>query len=320
MSRSARRHYGSSRIAAPGGRYDMIQKIGEGTYGVVYLATDRLTDRIIAMKKIRLDDEDEGIPSTALREIALLKSLNHPNIVSLEEVVSCGDRLFLVFEYLDYDLKKYLDAQYGMLKPHTIQSMMYQLLVGLEFCHRNRIIHRDLKPQNLLINKNGNLKLADFGLARAFQIPERTYTHEIVTLWYRPPEVLMGIKQYTTAVDIWSAGVIFAEMITKRPLFPGDSEIDELFKIFRLLGTPSEKEWQGVEKLPDHHKMFPRWKRQDLQKKFKGFSFMGIDLMKIMLRFDPVERPSCRELKFHSYFDNLDHAVRKRCVAPEYDY
>lgn len=138
------------------------------------------------------------------------------------------------------------------LPAELVKSYMYQLLKGLEFCHSHRVLHRDLKPQNLLIDSHGCIKLADFGLARAFGIPIRAYTHEVVTLWYRAPEILMGARQYACPVDVWSVGCIFAEMITGRPLFPGDSEIDELFRIFRVLGTPTEASWPGVSQLPDY--------------------------------------------------------------------
>jgi len=136
--------------------------------------------------------------------------------------------------------------------------MMYQLLVGIDYCHRRRIIHRDLKPQNLLINSKGVLKIADFGLAREYRFPIPVYTHEIVTLWYRPPCILLGSPKYTTAVDIWSAGTILAEMICKRPLFPGDSEIDQLFCIFRILGTPKRGDWPAMAEYPDYSTKFPK--------------------------------------------------------------
>lgn len=143
-------------------------------------------------------------------------------------------RLFLVFEWVDQDLKKHMDS-FGKdgLSDSLVQSYMHQMLLGLEFCHSRSCIHRDLKPQNLLVDKNGVLKLADFGLARAFSLPFRTYTHEVVTLWYRAPEVLLGQRRYALPIDIWSVGTIFAEMSNRRPLWPGDSEIDEIFKIFR---------------------------------------------------------------------------------------
>jgi len=160
-------------------RYQKLEKIGEGTYGVVYKAKDRVTGEIIALKKIRLEAEDEGIPSTAIREISLLKELQHPNIVRLYDVVHTEKKLTLVFEYLDQDLKKYLDVCDGGLEPGIMKSFLFQLLRGVAYCHHHRVLHRDLKPQNLLINREGELKLADFGLARAFGIPVRSYTHEL---------------------------------------------------------------------------------------------------------------------------------------------
>lgn len=168
-------------------RYQKLEKIGEGTYGVVYMAKDRVTGEIVALKKIRLEAEDEGIPSTAIREISLLKELQHPNIVRLYDVVHTEKKLTLVFEYLDQDLKKYLDVCDQGLELVVMKSFLYQLLCGVSYCHHHRVLHRDLKPQNLLINREGELKLADFGLARAFGIPVRSYTHEVVTLWYRAP-------------------------------------------------------------------------------------------------------------------------------------
>lgn len=197
-------------------RYQKMEKIGEGTYGVVYKAKDRVTGEIIALKKIRLEAEDEGIPSTAIREISLLKELQHPNIVRLYDVVHTERKLTLVFEFLDQDLKKYLDVCDSGLGLPIMKSFLYQLLTGVAYCHHHRVLHRDLKPPNLLINREGQLKLADFGLARAFGIPVRSYTHEVVTLWYRAPDVLLGSRKYSTPVDIWSVGCIFAEMANGR--------------------------------------------------------------------------------------------------------
>ena len=197
-------------------RYQKMEKIGEGTYGVVYKAKDRVTGEIVALKKIRLEAEDEGIPSTAIREISLLKELQHPNIVRLYDVVHTERKLTLVFEFLDQDLKKYLDVCDSGLGLPIMKSFLYQLLTGVAYCHHHRVLHRDLKPPNLLINREGQLKLADFGLARAFGIPVRSYTHEVVTLWYRAPDVLLGSRKYSTPVDIWSVGCIFAEMANGR--------------------------------------------------------------------------------------------------------
>ena len=194
-------------------RYQKLEKLGEGTYGVVYKAKDRNTGEVVALKKIRLEKEDDGVPSTAIREISLLKGLKHPNIVELKEVLYSEDKLFLVFEYLDYDLKKYMKAQSGVPLPlDQVKEFTYQILNGISYCHAHRVMHRDLKPQNLLIDNKGTVKLADFGLARAFGLPVKTYTHEVVTLWYRAPEILLGQKQYSTPVDLWSVGCIMTEM------------------------------------------------------------------------------------------------------------
>jgi len=295
--------------------YEKLEMIGEGTYGVVYRARNREFGYIVALKKIRLaDDEDEGIPSTALREIVLLKHLKHPNVVTLHEVINRDNRLYLAFEFLDYDLKKYMDSHSGLLPESTIQSLLFQLIAGIEYCHRKRVLHRDLKPQNLLIDKNGVLKLADFGLARSFQVPLREYTHEIITLWYRPPEVLLGGKCYTCAVDMWSIGTIFGEMMIKRALFAGDSEIDQLFKIFRFLGTPTPQTWPGVEKFPDFQgNRFPVWKRVDLQGtllKYRHINTLAMDIIERTLTYDPECRPSALQLLYHPYFDNVDAKVK----------
>ena len=208
-------------------RYQKLEKIGEGTYGVVYKAKDRTTNEVIALKKIRLGSDDEGVPSTAIREISLLKELHHPNVVELKNVVHSNQKLYLIFEYLDHDLKKFMDYYGGPLPSATVKSYMHQMLSALLFCHTHRVLHRDLKPQNLLIDKNANLKLADFGLARAFGLPIKTLTHEVVTLWYRAPEVLMGVS-YATPVDIWACGCIFAELFLRKPIFAGQYEMDQV--------------------------------------------------------------------------------------------
>ncbi|KAJ5129615.1 uncharacterized protein N7515_005654 [Penicillium bovifimosum] len=304
--------------------YQKIEKIGEGTYGVVYKARELShPNRIVALKKIRLEAEDEGVPSTAIREISLLKEMKDPNIVQLFNIVHAdGHKLYLVFEFLDCDLKKYMEAlpvsEGGRGKPlpegfkagtviglgeAMVKKFMAQLVEGIRYCHSHRVLHRDLKPQNLLIDREGNLKLADFGLARAFGVPLRTYTHEVVTLWYRSPEILLGGRQYSTGVDMWSVGAIFAEMCTRKPLFPGDSEIDEIFKIFRVLGTPDEDVWPGVTSFPDYKSTFPRWKRPDTEI-VPGLEEAGCQLLESLLEFDPAHRLSAKQACQHPYFRN----------------
>lgn len=286
--------------------YQKLEKVGEGTYGVVYKARERATGELVALKKVKLEAEDEGVPSTSIREISLLRELPHPNIVNLKDVVHQDQKLCLVFEFLDKDLKMYMDAV-GKKKMHhmLIRSYMLQLLQGIHHCHQHRVLHRDLKPQNLLIDSKGVLKIADFGLARAFGIPIRTYTHEVVTLWYRAPEILLGGRQYATAVDMWSIGCIFAEMVNSKPLFPGDSEIDELFKIFKVLGTPHEGTWPGVSAYKDYKSSFPQWNGMDLANICPDLDADGIDLLKKLLIFEPGQRISAREALLHPYFDEL---------------
>uniref|UniRef100_A0A0E0CTU3 Protein kinase domain-containing protein n=1 Tax=Oryza meridionalis TaxID=40149 RepID=A0A0E0CTU3_9ORYZ len=289
-------------------QYDKEEKIGEGTYGVVYKARDKVTNETIALKKIRLEQEDEGVPSTAIREISLLKEMHHRNIVRLHDVIHSEKRIGLVFEYLDLDLKKFMDSCPEFAKnPTLIKSYLYQILRGVAYCHSHRVLHRDLKPQNLLIDRRTNtLKLADFGLARAFGIPVRTFTHEVVTLWYRAPEILLGSRQYSTPVDMWSVGCIFAEMVNQKPLFPGDSEIDELFKIFRVLGTPNEQSWPGVSSLPDYKSAFPKWQAQDLATIVPTLDPAGLDLLSKMLRYEPNKRITARQALEHEYFKDLE--------------
>lgn len=302
-------------------RYERKEKLGEGTYGTVYRAVDRVTGEVVAFKKIKLHDEDEGIPSTTLREVSLLKILEHPNIVKLKDVLlfDQGKKLYLIFEFADMDLHQYmrsvakLNPQNPRLELDLIQSYIKQLLEGMRYCHLRRIIHRDLKPQNLLVTKDGKLKLADFGLARAYAVPIPTYTHEIVTLWYRAPEILLGAKQYALGVDIWSIGCIFAELATFSPLFPGDCEIDQIFNIFKVLGTPDESVWPGVSSLPDYKPAFPKWRPKGLlvsAPKLKYLGEDGNDLLSKMLVFDPAKRISAKKGIGTSLFQKIFYKVR----------
>lgn len=291
-------------------RYEKLEKIGEGTYGVVYKCIDLhyqgQGSNLIAMKKIRLDAEEEGVPSTAIREISLLKELAHPNIVALEDIVHHENKLYLIFEFLDQDLKKYMDScgPEGM-RPDLVKSYLYQMLKGIAFCHMHRVLHRDMKPQNLLIDGSGQLKLADFGLARLFGIPIRMYTHEVVTLWYRSPEILLGSTHYSTPVDLWSIGCIFVEMHNRQPLFPGDSEIDQLYRIFRQLGTPDEAMWPKVTQLPDYKPTFPSWTARPVERCAPGMSPHALDLLARFLTYDPARRITARQSLDHPFFQEL---------------
>ncbi|KAH8344308.1 hypothetical protein KR084_009477 [Drosophila pseudotakahashii] len=285
--------------------FQRAEKIGEGTYGIVYKARSNVTGQDVALKKIRLEGETEGVPSTAIREISLLKNLKHKNVVQLFDVVISGNNLYMIFEYLNMDLKKLMDKKKDVFTPQLIKSYMHQILDALGFCHTNRILHRDLKPQNLLVDTAGKIKLADFGLARAFNVPMRAYTHEVVTLWYRAPEILLGTKFYSTGVDIWSLGCIFSEMIMRRSLFPGDSEIDQLYRIFRTLSTPDETKWPGVTQLPDFKAKFPKWETTNMPQTITEHE--AHELIMSMLCYDPNLRISAKDALLHAYFRNVKH-------------
>jgi len=283
-----------------------IKQIGEGTYGIVYRAIDKRCNTAYALKRIKLNQDQEGVPSTCIREISILKDLSHANIVKLHDVVlRQGQEIFLVFEYVDMDLsgllKKYQNRK---LPTELTRSFMRQLISALNYCHSLRVIHRDLKPSNILVGVNGIVKLADFGLARAVSVPSRCYTHEVVTLWYRPPELLLGSKFYSSALDIWSLGCIFAEMSRGCPLFDGNSEIQQLFKIFERLGTPNSEVWPGIEKLRDYTPLFPKFKRQMFSIFVPGMDSYAVDLLEKMLFYAPVDRITARSAMSHVYISD----------------
>ncbi|KAI0145405.1 cyclin-dependent protein kinase [Xylariaceae sp. FL1272] len=295
--------------------FQQLEKLGEGTYATVFKGRNRQTGELVALKEIQLDSE-EGTPSTAIREISLLKELKHENIVGLHDVVHTENKLMLVFEYMDGDLKKYMDTHgdRGALDPITINRFMYQLIKGIEYCHSERVLHRDLKPQNLLISsQNNTLKLGDFGLARAFGIPVNTFSNEVVTLWYRAPDVLLGSRTYSTSIDIWSAGCIMAEMYTGRPLFPGTTNEDQIIRIFRIMGTPTERTWPNISQLPEYKPSMQHYATQDLRVILPQIDPLGIDLLSRMLVLRPEHRISAKEALNHAWFEKLrEEDLRKQ--------
>lgn len=236
-----------------------------------------------------------------------MKELKHENIVGLHDVIHTENKLMLVFDFMDGDLKKYMDnhGDRGALRPELIRSFMYQLLKGIDFCHKNKVLHRDLKPQNLLINHLGKLKLGDFGLARAFGIPVNTFSNEVVTLWYRAPDVLLGSRTYNTSIDIWSAGCIMAEMYTGRPLFPGTTNEDQITRIFRIMGTPTERTWPGISQFPEYKQNFQMYATQDLRQILPMIDPDGIDVLQKMLQVRPELRISADKALEHRWFDPI---------------
>ncbi|EOA33520.1 hypothetical protein CARUB_v10019855mg [Capsella rubella] len=292
--------------------FERLNKIDEGTYGVVYRAKDKKTGEIVALKKVKMEKEREGFPLTSLREINILLSFHHPSIVDVKEVVvgSSLDSIFMVMEYMEHDLKALMETMKQRFSQSEVKCLMLQLLEGVKYLHDNWVLHRDLKTSNLLLNNRGELKICDFGLARQYGSPLKPYTHLVVTLWYRAPELLLGAKQYSTAIDMWSLGCIMAELLSKAPLFNGKTEFDQLDKIFRILGTPNESIWPGFSKLPGVKVNFVKHQYNLLRKKFPATSFTGapvlsdagFDLLNKLLTYDPERRITVDEALKHDWF------------------
>ncbi|KAM3618721.1 uncharacterized protein V6R79_023991 [Siganus canaliculatus] len=286
--------------------FQCLNRIEEGTYGVVYRAKDKKTDEIVALKRLKMEKEKEGFPITSLREINTILKAQHPNIVTVREIVvgSNMDKIYIVMNYVEHDLKSLMETMKQPFLPGEVKTLMIQLLRGVRHLHDNWILHRDLKTSNLLLSHKGILKIGDFGLAREYGSPLKPYTPVVVTLWYRSPELLLGAKEYSTAVDMWSVGCIFGELLTQKPLFPGKSEIDQINKIFKDLGSPSEKIWPGYSELPAVKKMtFTEYPYNNLRKRFGALlSDQGFDLMNKFLTYCPSKRISSDEGLRHEYF------------------
>ncbi|GMH94470.1 hypothetical protein TrST_g10939 [Triparma strigata] len=297
-------------------KYRRLEVLGEGAYGIVYKGQCCSTNTIVAIKKIRLYDSllTEGVPRAVIREISLLRELKHPNVVELLNVVNDTRRLLLVFEFVLMDLKGYLDLIQPVgsnrrvgVPPNKLRSLVRQMVAGVAFCHERRILHRDIKPHNILITGEGRLKLADFGLARLLSFPARIYTKEVVTLWYRAPELLFGSLTYGSSVDAWSVGCIFAEMATGIPIFPGQSEIDQIFRIMQKLGTPTSEMWPELETLPHFQPVFPTWPSCPFSSLTSSLlPPSGLTLLSSLLRYDPKKRLTCTDALGTDYLKDVD--------------
>ncbi|KAJ8758936.1 hypothetical protein K2173_002715 [Erythroxylum novogranatense] len=262
--------------------FERLNKIDEGTYGVVYRARDKKTGEVVALKKVKMEKEREGFPLTSLREINVLLSFHHPSIVDVKEVVvgSNLDSIFMVMEYMEHDLKGLMESMKQPFSQSEVKCLMLQLLEGIKYLHDNWVLHRDLKTSNLLLNNRGELKICDFGLARQYGSPLKPYTHLVVTLWYRAPELLLGAKQYSTAIDMWSLGCIMAELLSKEPLFNGKLNLINLTR-YNLL-----------------RKKFPATS-------FTGspvLSDSGFDLLNKLLTYDPEKRITAEAALNHEWF------------------
>ncbi|XP_059055042.1 cyclin-dependent kinase 9 [Achroia grisella] len=299
-------------------KYEKVAKIGQGTFGEVFKARARNSSKkFVAMKKVLMDNEKEGFPITALREIKILQLLKHENVVNLIEICRTKATLhnkyrstfYLVFDFCEHDLAGLLSNVNVKFSLGEIKKVMQQLLNGLYYIHSNKILHRDMKAANVLITKNGTLKLADFGLARAFSVAKsgqaNKYTNRVVTLWYRPPELLLGDRNYGPPVDMWGAGCIMAEMWTRSPIMQGPTEQQQLILISQLCGSCTPDVWPGVESLELYNKMeLPKGQKRKVKERLKHYvkDPYGCDLLDKLLQLDPAKRFDADTALNHDFF------------------
>lgn len=293
-------------------RYVKQDRIGEGAYGSVWKVNDLCSGKTRAMKTIKQKGDlkescQDGIFFGSIREVAALKQLkSHPRIIELLDVKVDDHCVRMVFPFVQLDLANFIQRipRKRRLNPKLIRSIMRQILEGVVACHASGIIHRDLKPQNILITDNFDIKITDFGLSRPLDPVPRRYTRKVATLWYRAPELLLGQEYYGSPIDIWSVGCIFVDVATTTTAFMGENcELDQLFKIFQQLGTPTEEQWPGISKLPAYDEAFPRWEPKPWETLMPHLCSSGMDLLKELLRYDPEARPSAATALKHSYFD-----------------
>ncbi|EMD40730.1 hypothetical protein CERSUDRAFT_62703 [Gelatoporia subvermispora B] len=290
--------------------YTIVSQVGEGTFGKVYKALNASSGRFVALKRIRMEAERDGFPVTAMREIKLLQSLRHDNVVRLYEMMVSNGSVYMVFEYMDHDLTGILSQSQFSFDDAHLKSFCRQMLAGLAYLHHKGVIHRDIKGSNILINNRGELKLADFGLARFYQKRRRSdYTNRVITLWYRPPELLFGTTVYGPEVDMWSAGCIMLELFTKKPVFQGNDEIHQLDVIYKILGTPTTERWPDVTSLPWYELRTLREVRvtfwlgfQLLIFAYRWLSPAGLDLAEQLLTYDPAQRVTAADALDAPYF------------------
>ena len=293
--------------------------VGSGTYGKVFKAIHVYTKNLAALKKIRMDGEKDGFPVTAVREIKLLQSLRHENVVSLQEVMVESNDCYMVFEYLSHDLTGLLNHPTFKLEHAHKKDLSKQLFEGLNYLHRRGVLHRDIKAANILVSNDGQLKLADFGLARFYSKRGKLdYTNRVITIWYRSPELLLGETQYGPAVDIWSAACVMIEIFTRHAIFPGDGgEINQLDKIYNILGTPSRSEWPGIVDMAWFELLRPTERKPStfVEKYQERVPQAAFELLQLMFQYDPNKRPTASDVLEHPYFTTEEPAPRQ---ATEY--
>lgn len=299
--------------------YERLNFIDEGTYGRVFRARDRSSGDIYALKQVKLAGEREGFPLTALREVSTLLSLRHENVVHVREVVvgATMDKVYMVMEFAEHDVRAALERMPHPYSQSEVKSLLQQILRGVSHMHSQWVVHRDLKTANLLLTAGGVVKVADFGLARRVGDPSGELTPNVSTLWYRAPEVLLGATEYSSAVDMWSVGCIFAELVLGEALFPGRGELDQISRVFGLIGAPTEKTWPGLNDLPVAQRIALRGPAVSglpdaLRAKSHGattpLTGLGVELVAAMLTACPAKRVTAAEALQHPYFDEAPAA------------
>ncbi|NWR87738.1 CDKL2 protein, partial [Furnarius figulus] len=293
-------------------KYQVLGLVGEGSYGVVTKCRNRESGQVVAVKKFLESEDDAAVRKIAVREIKLLKQLRHENLVNLLEVCKRKKRWYLVFEFVDHTVLDDLEASPNGLDYDRVQKYLFQIMRGIAFCHSHNIIHRDIKPENILVSQSGVVKLCDFGFARPLAASGEVYTDYVATRWYRAPELLVGDSKYGKAVDVWAIGSLITEMLTGEPLFPGDSDIDQLYHITKCLGNLIPRHQELFYKNPLFAGMrLPEVKEvESLDKRYPKLSPTVLDLAKECLQIDPDKRPSCAELLQHDFFTKDGFAER----------
>ncbi|XP_044277438.1 serine/threonine-protein kinase ICK [Varanus komodoensis] len=294
-------------------RYTTIKQLGDGTYGSVLLGRSIESGELIAIKRMKRKfySWEECMN---LREVKSLKKLNHANVVKLKEVIRENDHLYFIFEYMKENLYQLMKERNKLFPESTVRNIMYQILQGLAFIHKHGFFHRDLKPENLLCMGPELVKIADFGLAREIR-SRPPYTDYVSTRWYRAPEVLLRSTNYSSPIDIWAVGCIMAEVYTLRPLFPGASEIDTIFKICQVLGTPKKSDWpEGYQLAGTMNFRWPQCVPNNLKTLIPNASSEAIQLMRDMLQWDPKKRPTASQALRYPYFQVGQALGTSRCL------
>uniref|UniRef100_A0A8C5MX70 Cyclin-dependent kinase-like 2 n=1 Tax=Leptobrachium leishanense TaxID=445787 RepID=A0A8C5MX70_9ANUR len=293
-------------------KYENLGLVGEGSYGMVLKCKHRESGRIVAIKKFLESEDDKMVKKIAMREIKLLKQLRHENLVNLLEVCKKKKRWYLVFEFVDRTVLDELEQFPNGLDFNRVRKYLFQIIRGIGFCHNHNIIHRDIKPENILVSHSGIVKLCDFGFARTMAAPGEVYTDYVATRWYRAPELLVGDTKYGKAVDVWAIGCLVTEMLTGEPLFPGDSDIDQLYHIIKCQGNLTPRLQELFHKNPLFAGVtLPEIKQgEPLERRYPKLAPLILDLAKNCLQIDPEKRPPCATLLQHELFKKDNFSER----------